>query len=33
MARPLRIEYNGAVYHITSHGNEKKVVFKEIRTA
>ena len=24
MARPLRIEYSGAVYHITSRGNEKK---------
>jgi putative transposase len=29
MARPLRIEYPGAVYHITSRGNEKKVVFKD----
>ena len=28
MARPLRIEYAGAVYHITSRGNEKKPVFK-----
>lgn len=28
MARPLRIEYSGAVYHITSRGNEKKPVFK-----
>ena len=28
MARPLRIEYAGAVYHITSRGNEKKAVFK-----
>ena len=28
MARPLRIEYPGAVYHITSRGNEKKPVFK-----
>ena len=28
MARPLRIEYPGAVYHITSRGNEKKAVFK-----
>jgi putative transposase len=33
MARPLRIEYNGAEYHITSRGNEKKAVFKEIRNA
>ena len=29
MARPLRIEYAGAVYHVTSRGNEKKPVFKD----
>jgi putative transposase len=29
MARPLRIEYPGAVYHITSRGNEKRPVFKD----
>jgi putative transposase len=29
MARPLRIEYPGAVYHITSRGNEKKPVYKD----
>jgi REP element-mobilizing transposase RayT len=28
MARPLRIEYEGALYHITSRGNEKKEIFK-----
>ena len=28
MARPLRIEYPGAYYHITSRGNEKKDIFK-----
>ncbi len=28
MARPLRIEYAGAVYHITSRGNEGKPVFR-----
>ncbi len=27
MARPLRIEYSGAIYHITSRGNEKKPIF------
>lgn len=27
MARPLRIEYPGAVYHITSRGNEKRAVY------
>ena len=29
MTRPLRIEYAGAVYHITSRGNEKKSVYKD----
>jgi putative transposase len=29
MARPLRIEYPGAVYHITTRGNEKKPVYKD----
>jgi REP element-mobilizing transposase RayT len=28
MSRPLRIEYPGAIYHITSRGNEKRPVFK-----
>jgi len=28
MARPLRIEYPGAFYHITSRGNERKAVFR-----
>ena len=28
MARPLRIEYPGAFYHITSRGNERKSVFR-----
>jgi hypothetical protein len=31
MTRPLRIEYPGAVYHVTSRGNEKKAVFKDDR--
>jgi putative transposase len=30
MARPLRISYPGAFYHITSRGNEQKAVFKSI---
>jgi putative transposase len=29
MSRPLRIEYAGADYHVTSRGNEKKPVFKD----
>ena len=31
MARPLRIEYPGAFYHVTSRGNEKKDIFKSRR--
>jgi putative transposase len=35
MARPLRIEYDGAVYHVTSRGNDRKAIYKddEDRTA
>jgi putative transposase len=29
MARPLRIEYSGAVYHLTSRGNERKDIFRD----
>jgi len=29
MGRPLRIEYPGALYHVTSRGNEKKEIFFE----
>ena len=29
MARPLRIEYDGALYHVTSRGNEKKPIFRD----
>ncbi len=28
MARPLRIQYPGAAYHVTSRGNERKAIFK-----
>jgi putative transposase len=31
MARPLRIEYAGAFYHITARGNERKDIFKSAR--
>lgn len=31
MARPLRIAYPGAYYHVTSRGNERKDVFKSRR--
>jgi putative transposase len=28
MARPLRIEFAGAVYHVTSRGNERRPIFR-----
>jgi putative transposase len=31
MGRPIRIEYPGALYHVTSRGNEKKDIFREDR--
>jgi len=31
MARPLRIEYPGAFYHVTSRGNERRDIFKSQR--
>jgi REP element-mobilizing transposase RayT len=31
MARPLRIEFPGALYHVTSRGNERKAIFKTLR--
>ena len=27
MARPLRIEYSGAIYHVTARGNERRPIF------
>ncbi len=27
MARPIRIEYAGALYHVTSHGNRHEDIF------
>jgi putative transposase len=29
MARPLRIQYEGAVYHVTCRGNDRKSIFKD----
>ena len=29
MARPLRIEFDGALYHLTSRGNQRKAIFKD----
>ncbi len=31
MARPLRINYPGAYYHVTTRGNERKAIFKSKR--
>jgi len=31
MARPLRIEFPGAFYHVTSRGNERKAIFRSQR--
>ncbi len=31
MARPLRLEYEGALYHVTSRGNEKANIFRDDR--
>jgi REP element-mobilizing transposase RayT len=27
MARPLRIEFEGALYHVTARGNERRKIF------
>ena len=29
MARPLRIQYDGALYHVASRGNERRIIFKD----
>ena len=29
MARPLRISYPGAVYHVTARGNERKAIVRD----
>ena len=29
MARAMRIEFPGAVYHITSRGNERRDIFRD----
>src|SRR5450759_4377093 len=31
MVRPLRLEYEGAVYHVTSRGNERAAIFRDDR--
>ncbi|WP_257266013.1 transposase [Endozoicomonas sp. ONNA2] len=29
MSRPPRIEYSGALYHVTSRGNERRAIYRE----
>jgi hypothetical protein len=31
VSRPLRIEFPGAFYHVTSRGNERRTVFQSHR--
>jgi putative transposase len=31
MARPLRVEYPGAIYHVMSRGNGRQRVFRDAR--
>jgi putative transposase len=31
MARPIRVEYAGAVYHVMARGNDRREVFREDR--
>ena len=28
MARPIRVEFEGAVYHVTARGNERKRIYR-----
>ncbi len=29
MARPLRIEFAGALYHVTSRGNRREAIYEQ----
>jgi len=29
MARPLRLEFAGALYHVTSRGNRKEAIYEQ----
>ena len=31
MARPLRVQFPGALYHVTARGNERKPIFRDER--
>ena len=29
MARPIRVEFEGAVYHVTARGNERRAIYRD----
>ncbi len=29
MARPIRLQFEDAVYHVTARGNERKAIFRD----
>ena len=29
MARPIRVEYANAVYHVTAQGNDRKAIYRD----
>ena len=31
MARPLRVKYEGAIYHVTVRGNDRRNIFRDDR--
>ena len=31
MARPIRVEFEGGVYHVTARGNERKPIYRDDR--
>ncbi len=31
MARPIRVEFEGAVYHVTARGNARKPIYRDDR--
>jgi len=30
MARPIRVEFENAVYHVTARGNERKDIYRDV---
>jgi putative transposase len=31
MARPIRVEFENAVYHVTARGNERRDIYRDVR--